>query len=441
MFTNYFKLAIKVLGRHKFFTFISLFGISFTLMILMLVTAFLDNQLGSHEPMTKRDRMVFLSQVSMKKIETDTIMNIDSTIKNGVAVFDTAYDFSPNTASTSTSDAGFAFLNEYCRNVEGSETQAFFSPGSSFDIFIKNKKLTFIGIYADANLWKILDFTFLEGKPFGETEVKNQALSLVISKKAATEYFGESQSYLGKMVTLEGKNFKVIGVVKTMQGPQGFNADVIMPYTNMNASELENENGFQGRFQAIFLAKTKKDKKIIQAEMKKKATQITMPNPDDYNVLELNAWTFQEGYAKRLFYDEDATKSLKKVFWIIVSLLLLFVLLPTLNLINLNISRIMERSSEIGVRKAFGASSGNILVQFIFENVILTIIGGVIGFILAFFLIYTINSSQALGNVVLQFNGVVFIYSLLICLIFGVLSGIIPAYRMSKMQISEALKQ
>jgi putative ABC transport system permease protein len=410
-------------------------------MILMLVTAFLDNQLGSHEPMTKRDRMVFLSQVSMKKIETDTIMNIDSTIKNGVAVFDTAYDFSPNTASTSTSDAGFAFLNEYCRNVEGSETQAFFSPGSSFDIFIKNKKLTFIGIYADANLWKILDFTFLEGKPFGETEVKNQALSLVISKKAATEYFGESQSYLGKMVTLEGKNFKVIGVVKTMQGPQGFNADVIMPYTNMNASELENENGFQGRFQAIFLAKTKKDKKIIQAEMKKKATQITMPNPDDYNVLELNAWTFQEGYAKRLFYDEDATKSLKKVFWIIVSLLLLFVLLPTLNLINLNISRIMERSSEIGVRKAFGASSGNILVQFIFENVILTIIGGVIGFILAFFLIYTINSSQALGNVVLQFNGVVFIYSLLICLIFGVLSGIIPAYRMSKMQISEALKQ
>lgn len=441
MFINYFKLAIKVLGRHKFFTFISLFGISFTLMILMLVTAFLDNQLGSHEPMTKRDRMVFLSQVSMKKIETDTIMNIDSTIKNGVAVFDTAYDFSPNTASTSTSDAGFAFLNEYCRNVEGSETQAFFSPGSSFDIFIKNKKLTFIGIYADANLWKILDFTFLEGKPFGETEVKNQALSLVISKKAATEYFGESQSYLGKMVTLEGKNFKVIGVVKTMQGPQGFNADVIMPYTNMNASELENENGFQGRFQAIFLAKTKKDKKIIQAEMKKKATQITMPNPDDYNVLELNAWTFQEGYAKRLFYDEDATKSLKKVFWIIVSLLLLFVLLPTLNLINLNISRIMERSSEIGVRKAFGASSGNILVQFIFENVILTIIGGVIGFILAFFLIYTINSSQALGNVVLQFNGVVFIYSLLICLIFGVLSGIIPAYRMSKMQISEALKQ
>lgn len=441
MFTNYFKLAIKVLGRHKFFTFISLFGISFTLMILMLVTAFLDTELGSHEPMSKRDRMVFLSQVTLKNIETDTIMTIDTTIKNEVAVYDTTYDFSPNNTSTSNSDAGFAFLNEYCRNIEGSEKETFYSPGSSFDIFINNNKLTFNGIYADADFWKIFDFTFLEGKAFGETEVKNQALGLVISKKAAVKYFGENQSYVGKTITLEGKNFKVLGVVRTMQGPQGFNADVIMPYTNMTANQLENREGFQGRFQGLFLAKTKKDRRIIQAEIKKKATQMVMPNPDDYNVLELNAWTFTETYAKRLWYDEDATKSLKKLFLILTSLLLLFVLLPTLNLINLNISRIMERSSEIGVRKAFGASSGNILVQFVFENVILTIIGGVIGFVLASFLIYTINNSQALGNVVLQFNGSIFIYSFLICLIFGVLSGIIPAYRMSKMQIAAALKQ
>ncbi|NJN78874.1 MAG: ABC transporter permease, partial [Saprospiraceae bacterium] len=102
-------------------------------------------------------------------------------------------------------------------------------------------------------LVKFFDFNFLERQTSLEVNRgKNQALSLVISKKAAAEYFGESQSYLGKMVTLEGKKFNVIGVVKTMQGPQGFNADVIIPYTNMNVNQLENENGFQGRFQAIF---------------------------------------------------------------------------------------------------------------------------------------------------------------------------------------------
>lgn len=441
MFTNYFKLAIKVLGRNKFFTFISLFGISFTLMILMLVTAFLNTELGSHEPLSKRDRMVFLPQVKMKLMVTDTIINVDSTIKNGVAVYDTTYDYSENQNSSSTGNAGFAFLNDYCKNLEGAENQTFYSPNSSFDIFINNNKLTFNGMYADANFWNVYDFSFLEGKAFGEKEIENQALSLVISKEAATKYFGKSTGVIGKTVTLEGKNFKVIGVAKTMRGPKGFNPDVIIPYTNMNANQLENENGFQGVFEAVFLAKTKKEKKVIQSELKKKAAQIVMPNPEQYNVLELEGMTFRESYAKDLFYEEEAAKSLKKVSWVLISLLLLFVLLPTLNLINLNISRIMERSSEIGVRKAFGASSGNILIQFVFENVILTIIGGFIGFILAFFLLKIINNSQALGNVVLNFNFSIFIYSLIICLFFGVLSGIIPAYRMSKMQIVTALKQ
>lgn len=441
MFTNYFKLAIKVLGRHKFFTFISLFGISFTLMILMLVTAFLDHELGSHEPMTKRDKMVFLSQVTMKKMVTDTIITIDSTIKNGVEVYDSTYDYSENNQSTSTSSAGFAFLDEHLRNIEGSENQTFFSPGSTFDIFINNNKLTFRGLYADANFWDILDFTFLEGKAFGTKEVENQALSLVISKEAAIKYFGKNTDILGEKITLEGKQFNVIGVVKTMQGPQGFNADVVIPYTNMTALQLENQNGFQGRFEAIFLAKNEKSKSVIKSELKKKARQIALPNPEDYNVLQLSGATFRETYAQRLFYDEDASKSLKKVSWVLISLLLLFVLLPTLNLINLNISRIMERSSEIGVRKAFGASSKNILIQFVFENVILTIIGGVIGFVLAFFLLQIINSSHALGNVVLGFNISIFIYSIIICLVFGILSGLIPAYRMSKMQIVTALKQ
>ena len=58
--------------------------------------------------------------------------------------------------------------------------------------------------------------------------------------------------------------------------------------------------------------------------------------------------------------------------------ILLVMLLPTLNLININVTRIMERSSEIGVRKAFGASSRTLVYQFIVENIILTLIGGII---------------------------------------------------------------
>ena len=64
MLKNYFKIAIAVLRRRKFFTFISLFGISFTLTILLVLTAFIDKVVGDNYPDKKRDRSLYVSRVS-----------------------------------------------------------------------------------------------------------------------------------------------------------------------------------------------------------------------------------------------------------------------------------------------------------------------------------------------------------------------------------------
>lgn len=60
MIKKYIKLSIKVLLRHKFFTFVSLFGISFTLMILLVITSFIDHTLGPTYPETKLDRSLYV---------------------------------------------------------------------------------------------------------------------------------------------------------------------------------------------------------------------------------------------------------------------------------------------------------------------------------------------------------------------------------------------
>ena len=118
----------------------------------------------------------------------------------------------------------------------------------------------------------------------------------------------------------------------------------------------------------------------------------------------------------------------------------LFLILPTLNLVNINISRIMERSSEIGVRKAFGASSRTLVLQFIVENIILTFLGGVIGIVLSIIFINIFNNSGAIPNGHLAINGTVLLYTFLACLVFGIISGVYPAWRMSRMQVVNALK-
>src|SRR5476651_854141 len=66
MLKNYFKIAIAVLRRRKFFTFISLFGISFTLTILMVLTAFIDKVVGDNYPDKKRDRLLYINRIEQK---------------------------------------------------------------------------------------------------------------------------------------------------------------------------------------------------------------------------------------------------------------------------------------------------------------------------------------------------------------------------------------
>ncbi len=118
----------------------------------------------------------------------------------------------------------------------------------------------------------------------------------------------------------------------------------------------------------------------------------------------------------------------------------LFMLLPTVNLVNVSVSRILERASEIGVRKAFGASSWTLVGQFLVENVVLTLIGGLLGFVLAALVLGGINDSGLFPYARFAVNGRVFLYGLLLTLFFGVLSGVYPAWKMSRLHPVDALK-
>src|ERR1700733_12604884 len=66
MVKNYFKIAIAVLRRRKFFTFISLFGISFTITILVVLTAFIDKVVNDRYPDKKRDRLLFINNIEQR---------------------------------------------------------------------------------------------------------------------------------------------------------------------------------------------------------------------------------------------------------------------------------------------------------------------------------------------------------------------------------------
>ena len=443
MLKNYFTLAIKVLGRRKFFTFISLFGISFTLMILMLVAAFWETEFGKHAPMSNKDKIVYGIRSELWTEYQDTLMTIDTQMIDGVAAFDTTFTTESKGKAMNSSSPSLHLLHDVIGKVPFSVNRTIYSPRNTYDVFNKGKKLVLSTNYTDHHFWEILDFTFLAGKPYFKQQFDNSEQVAVISQKTCAEYFGISNAFekaLGKVLKLDGKNWTVIGVLADVDVSAGsVNADVFLPYTNMPAYELESKD-FMGSFSAIYLADSPGDRAKIKSEIIAKSKIVPLPDPEMWKNLDLKPMTYPEQYAYSLMHDDSPERSLQLVFGSFLLVMILFFLLPTLNLINLNISRIMERSSEIGVRKAFGAHSGNILFQFVFENIILTCIGGIIGFVLAYLLIDVINETQFLDNTKLSFSTPVFLYSLGIILFFGILSGIIPAWRMSKLQIATALK-
>lgn len=410
MLKNYLKIAWKVLGRNKFFTFVSLFGISFTLAVLLIVATMLEDLLNPKYPEEKGRRTLVVNDVTMRDEDR---------------------------TSMSRSAASFHFLDHYVKKLKTPELVAINSNGNSATAFVGDKKLALDLRYTCENYWQVFDFEFLEGKPFGSSELDNNAYVAVISENTRDQYFGMGEQVVGKTIILNGISYRVMGVVKNVPFFRGSTAaDLYLPYSTVPWDYRR--VGFLGGFEASILAHSRSDFPALKAEFDDMVSRIDIPEDEYLQLLEVEAKTLLEHIASEMTASDR--NPVQMFLGILIGGMFLFMLLPAVNLINLNTSRIMERASEIGVRKAFGATSYSLTIQFLVENILLTLLGGAIGLVLAAIVIQILNGSGWIPNAQFKVNYIVFLAGLSFVLIFGLLSGVLPARRMSKMKIVNAIK-
>ena len=146
--------------------------------------------------------------------------------------------------------------------------------------------------------------------------------------------------------------------------------------------------------------------------------------------------------------DPDLTKGNLRYYLTLAVLLLI----PAINLSGFSMFKIINRTSEIGVRKAYGAGKKTILMQVLYENFLTSIIGGVIGLVLSSISVNLVKDklfaqdmfeTKFLGENTIPVSAFistwVFFYVILACILLNLLSSGIPAWRASRLKIAEAI--
>ena len=406
--TSYLKLALKILGRRKFFTFISLFGISLTLVVLMVATAMMDNFFAPRAPESRFDRVLLVWRVA----------------KVGPR-------------DREQSDAGYAMLDRFMRPLHDVERTAIFSTPIGTAIYKDGHRIDTSMKRTDGGYWQILDFRFLEGRPITAQDDQSGALVAVITDAMRDKLFGGGPA-VGKTFSVDKQTFRVVGVVPRVSMTRyAAYSDVWVPIGSMPSSDYRRQ--MMGGFNGIVLAHSRADFPRLKREFQAGLRDFPLDRKL-YNSVITGLDTPFEAVARLMTNNRLGDRAAVVLSLILATLATLFMALPALNLVTLNLSRILERASEIGVRKAFGASRAALVAQFVAENVILTLIGGVAGFALAVVVLHALTASEVIPNAQFDVNVRIFAWGMVTAAFFGLFSGVYPAWRMSRLDAVSALR-
>jgi putative ABC transport system permease protein len=409
------KIAFRSLARRKFFTFVSLFGIAFTLLVLLVAAAFVDHTIGTHPPESRAGRTLYV---------TRTRMAGEHSVRN--------------------SGAGYGFLDKEVRNLPGAENVSLFTLPESAISYNDGRKVKSQLKRVDGAFWSILDMHFLEGAAFTEDDDRNAREVAVINAFTRNLFFGGGPA-VGKTIEIAGQRLKVVGVVEDVSLMRVMiGADVYAPIGSIPGEAWRHEA--QGNFGALILARSAGDFDALRTELHSRVKRFPIPDPKTFTSFDAPADTMfgvaARGVVGELQEDPHAPglSASAKLAFLMAAAALLFMTLPAINLINVNLSRVLERAPEIGVRRAFGATRSRLVVQFVVENLALTLIGGVIAAVLAAAVLAAINASGVIPYAQLGVNLRVLSWGLLASVVFGLLSGVVPAWRMSRLHPVEALR-
>ncbi len=265
-----------------------------------------------------------------------------------------------------------------------------------------------------------------EGRNFSTTEVNSGAHVVIIGHEIRTTLFGSKTAAVDKIISIGASKYRVVGVLEEKGSSMGFSADKNALIPLQNARQYFSSANTSYLINVMVETPDELDGAIGEA---KGAFRIVRGDPIK-----------EEASFEITRSDSVASLLIENLSMVSFSAYIIgFITLlgAAIGLMNIMLVTVTERTKEIGVRKALGASSRFILMQFLVEAIIVCQIGGAVGIVLGIII----------GNVVASFVGAGFIIpwdwmilGVVLCVIVGVVAGIYPAKRAADLDPIESLR-
>ena len=285
----------------------------------------------------------------------------------------------------------------------------------------ENKNTQIVG--ANETYLKLDNLTLRYGRNLSQADVDNSSKVAILGSAVAKKLYGDDpKSALGGSIKVDGIEFTIIGVLKsTMNNADGTDDDIVVLPVN-----------------------------VAQRTLKVSTVTMFLASATSPDVIDL-ATQAVEKYLYGVFKDKDSyfiitQETMLSMLDSITGIMMLIIggvatislVVGGIGIMNIMFVSVTERTREIGIRKAIGAKKRDIMIQFLFEALLLTVIGGIIGIILGVLIIkYIVGSIDQLTPV---YSKEWIIAAFTISVSIGIIFGLFPANKAASLNPIEALR-
>lgn len=417
------RQAFVILKQNPLLSTISILGTAFAITMIMAIVITWQTKYADLEPEVNRSRCLYLTSLHM-------------------------YD-KDKKGNHSYSNPSAAFMKECVQSVPEVECCTAFSPASLSLVSLADgsNRVKVDAMQTDSGFWKVFNMQFLAGHGFSETDRAGESQVVVVCASVARKLFG-STDVVGQEFLLNRELARIVGVVKDVSVTAKDAYAQVWGMYSADDLKVTGVRSYLGGIQIAVLARTPDDFPAIRQGIAKQVERINaglgnmqidiMEQPDDIVTHVNHVWANVEPDLKMLYLQYGIA-------------LFIILLVPSLNLCGLSNSRMQQRIVELGVRKAFGGTKSVLVRQILNENLMLTLLGGVVGLLFSYLAVYAMRmwlftNSQNVGtsgefslSMGVLFSPWVFLLAFAFCVVINLLSAALPAWIAARRTIVDSL--